>query len=118
MRWVAANANRSPYGEAYALADLRRAGGSDADIAALTGDPKKWPDSEKDALVFARKLSKEAYKGLDEEVLALREKYGDAKVVAVVQLLAYASFQDRLLPTLGLNVEESGPAPPLAVEFQ
>jgi alkylhydroperoxidase family enzyme len=118
MRWMAANANRSPYGEAYALADLRRAGGTDAEIAILQGDPKHWPDSEKNALIFARKLTKEAYKVLDEEVAALREKYGDAKVVAMVQLLAYANFQDRLLLTLGLNVEEGGPLPPMAVEFQ
>lgn len=116
MRWVAADANRSPYGQTYALADLRRAGGTDAEIAVLKGE--QWPANEKDALTFARKLTKEAYKVLDEEVLALRQKYGDAKVVAMVQLLAYASFQDRLLLTLGLNVEEGGPLPPLAIEFQ
>src|SRR5205814_1934472 len=32
MRWVAASANRSPYGMAYAKFDLKRAGASDADI--------------------------------------------------------------------------------------
>jgi alkylhydroperoxidase family enzyme len=118
MRWVAAHANQSPYGEAYALADLRRLEAGQTEIATLTGDPKQWNLEEKDALTFARKLTKEAYKVLDEEVFALREKYGDAKVVAMVQLLAYANFQDRLLLTLGLPVEEGGPLPPLAVQFQ
>jgi alkylhydroperoxidase family enzyme len=118
MRWVAANANRSPNGEAYALADFRRAGGADAEIAVLKGDPKQWPAKEKEALTFARKLTKEAYKILDDEVARLRATYGDAQVVAMVQLLAYANFQDRLLLTLRLNAEEGGPLPPLAVEFQ
>jgi len=117
MRWVAANANRSPYGEAYALADFRRAGGTEAEIAVLKGEAKQWPAEEKNALTFARKLTKEAYKVSDEEVATLREEYGDAKVVAMVQLLAYANFQDRLLLTLGLNVEKGGPLPPLAVQF-
>jgi alkylhydroperoxidase family enzyme len=118
MRWAAANANTSPYGEAYALDDLRRAGGTDTEIATLKGDPRQWPTKEKEALIFARKLTKEAYKVLDDEVAELRATYGDAKVVAMVQLLAYANFQDRLLLTLGLNVEDGGPLPPLAVEFQ
>src|SRR5205085_2738122 len=95
MRWVAAQINGSAYGQAYALADLRRAGASEEEVRLLQGDPTQWPATERDALVFARKLTKEAYKVLDEEVVALRQKYGDANVVAMVQLLAYANFQDR-----------------------
>jgi Carboxymuconolactone decarboxylase family len=38
MRWVIAHANRCRYGEAYALADLERAGADAGTIKALTGE--------------------------------------------------------------------------------
>ena len=41
VRWVAASANGSPYGTAYALADMGHAGAGEADVAALQGD---WED--------------------------------------------------------------------------
>jgi hypothetical protein len=45
------------------------------------------------------------------------ERHGPRNVVAMVLLLAYANFQDRLLLTLDLPLEEGGPLPPLAVHF-
>lgn len=117
MRWVAAHSNHSPYGEAYALADLKRAGATEAEIKTLQGDSKQWPAEERGALTFARKLTEAAYKVMDEEVVELRKQHGDAQVVAMVQLLAYANFQDRLLLALGAQVERDGPQAPLAVHF-
>src|SRR5262249_4162290 len=38
-------------------------------------------------------------------------------VVAMVLLLAYANFQDRLLLALGVPIEPGGPMPPLEVRF-
>lgn len=118
MRWVAAHANRCPQSEATALADLRRAGADDAEVKALTESERTWPDSEQAALGFAGKLTREAYKVSDEEVLALRKKYGDANVVAMVQLLAYSNFQDRLIHALGLPMDESATAAPLNPKFK
>jgi alkylhydroperoxidase family enzyme len=118
VRWVAAHANGCSYAEAYALADLRRAGAMDTEIAALMGDPRQWPAEELPELTFARKLTSEAYKVTDEEVAFLRKKQGDANLVALVQLLAHANFQDRLLLALGLKRELNGPLPPLAVRFR
>jgi alkylhydroperoxidase family enzyme len=117
-RWVAAHANGSSYGEAYALADLRRAGATAAEVALLTGDPRSWPAEERTELTFAHNLTREAYTVRDEEVAALKARQGEAKLVALVQLLAYANFQDRLLLALGLQVEKGGPYPPLAVRFR
>ena len=54
MRWVIARANRCEYTQAYALADLRRAGADDATIKALTGDPAGWPEADREPLEFAR----------------------------------------------------------------
>jgi alkylhydroperoxidase family enzyme len=117
MRWVAAHANRCAYGEAYALADLRRAGVDEAALRALTGDQKGLPPDEAAALTFARKLTHAADTVTDAEVDRLVKAYGPKQVVAMVLLVAYANFQDRLVLTLGLPVEKGGPLPPLHVRF-
>jgi alkylhydroperoxidase family enzyme len=117
LRWAAAHANRCAYGEAYALADLRRAGMDETGIKALTQDQAGLPAKERAALAFARKLTLAASTVSDAEVSQLLELYGDKRVVAMVLLLAYANFQDRLLLALDLAVEEGGPLPPLKVRF-
>jgi alkylhydroperoxidase family enzyme len=117
MRWVAAHASRCSYGEAYAVADLRRAGLTDAEVAALEGDHAELPASDKLALEFARKMTVAANTITDEEVARLQVPFGEKQVVAMVLLLAYANFQDRLLLTLDLPVEDEGPLPPLKVQF-
>ena len=97
MRWVAAHANRSPYGEAQAAADLRRAGATDDEIAALAGDVAGLPADERPPLVFARKMTLAAHSVTDAEVAKLIRRHGEKDVVAMVLLLAYANFQDRLV---------------------
>ena len=111
VRWTAAHLNRCAYGEAYAAADLRRAGASDEAIRALAGELSKLPEAERAALVFARKLTLDAATVADDELARLRQLYGDEKTVALVLLLAYANFQDRLLLALGTDVEPGGPRP-------
>ncbi len=118
MRWVAAHANRCAYGEAYAAADLRRAGVEDAALKELAGG--EWaalPEKERAALLFARKLTLAADTVTDDEVAGLIKSYGEKDVVAMVLLLAFANFQDRLLLVLGVPVEEGGPLPPAEVRF-
>jgi alkylhydroperoxidase family enzyme len=117
-RWVAADANKSPYGAAYALADLRRAGATEADVAALKGDWSALPEATRRVLAFARQLTLAAYKVTDAEVARLRDDLGEPQLVALVQLLAYANFQDRLVLALGTEVEPAGPLPPRAVAFR
>jgi alkylhydroperoxidase family enzyme len=118
VRWAAAHATGSAYGEAYALADLRRAGADDAEAAALQGDWARFPAAWRLALEFALKLTLHAYRVRDEEVAALREHHGDADTVALVQCVAYANFLDRLVLSLGLPVEDGGPLRSLAVRFR
>jgi alkylhydroperoxidase family enzyme len=120
IRWIAAHHNRSNYGAAIALADLARAGATDAEIAQFTANESgeaKSGSSDRDLFVFARKLTREAYKITDEEFAAIRKKLGDAQVVALVQLLAYSNFQDRLLHALGLNAAEHA-HDPIEVRFK
>jgi alkylhydroperoxidase family enzyme len=117
MRWVAAHANRCAYGEACAAADLRRAGVGEAAVRALATDSTALPEAERAALTFARKLTVDAASVTDAEVTRLIELYGEQRVVAMVQLLAYANFQDRLLLALGLPIETGGALPPLDIRF-
>jgi alkylhydroperoxidase family enzyme len=117
LRWAAANANRCAYGQATAAADLRRAGLDQAGMRALSGDHHELPAPEATALAFARKLTLTADRVTDEEVARLMAEFGPAKVTAMVLLLAYANFQDRLLLALDLPVEPGGPLAPLDVRF-
>jgi len=115
MRWVAARANRCGYAEAVALADLRRAGVKEDELKALTGAPSRWSAEERAALAFADKLTRNASQVTDEEVAALLKRHGEKQVVAMVLLLAYANFQDRLLLTLGMRAEPGTTLPPLDI---
>jgi hypothetical protein len=117
MRWTVAHANRCAYSKAYAATDLRRAGLAQNEIEALDVAAATRSEAEQAALVFARKLTLEADAVTDEEVARLVEWYGDKQVVAMVLLVAYANFQDRLFLSLGLNVEPGGPLAPVGVRF-
>jgi alkylhydroperoxidase family enzyme len=117
MRWVAARANRCEYSTAYAEADLRRAGLDEAGFRSLKGDHRDLPELEGAALDFARQMTLEASEVTDDEVAHLIAGYGEAKVVAMVLLLAHANFQDRLIMALGTPIEPGGPLAPLEVRF-
>ncbi len=117
MRWVIAHANHCAYSEAYALADLKRAGADDAAIRTLTGDPSNWPEADREPLVFARLHTLDAPSIPDELFVRLRKRFGDKTVAAMVLLGAYGNFQDRIVLGLTLPIEPGGPLPPLAVKF-
>jgi alkylhydroperoxidase family enzyme len=118
LRWVAAHANHCGYSEAVALADLRRAGMNEAAARALEADDfRDLPSAEREALAFARKMTLAADSVTDEEVAHLLSVHGERQVAAMVLLLAYANFQDRLLLALNLPLEGDGPIPPVAVKF-
>ena len=117
MRWVIARANRCAYSEAYALADLRRAGGDDAMVKRLTGDPTGWPEADREPLAFAQIHTMDAPSIPDELFIRLRKRFGDKTVAAMVLLGAYGNFQDRLVLGLNLPIEAGGPLPPVVVKF-
>jgi alkylhydroperoxidase family enzyme len=117
MRWVIAHANHCSYSEAYALADLRWAGGDDAAVKTLTGVPPGWPAEDREPLEFARLMTVAAPAISDEQFARLRTRFGDKQVAAMVLLAAYGNFQDRIVLGLRLPLEEGGPLPPLEVKF-
>jgi alkylhydroperoxidase family enzyme len=118
IRWVVAHANRCRYSEEFAEADLRRAGLGEAAIRALGDARRKAPPAEKAALTFADKLTRAAHTVTDEEVGRLIGWYGEGRVVAMVLLVAYGNFQDRLVLALGLPPEAGGSARPEEVCFE
>ena len=117
MRWVIAHANRCGYGEAYALADLERAGADAGTIKVLTGNPASWPEADRDPLEFARQMTIEAPAVPDELFARLRQRFGDKQVAAMVLLAAYGNFQDRIVLGLALPLESGAPLPPVDVKF-
>jgi alkylhydroperoxidase family enzyme len=117
LRWVAAHALGCGYGEAHAAADLARCGGGPDDLCRLRGDFAGLPEAERTALTFARKMAVKPHETTDDEVAQLLRHYGEKQVVAMVLLLAYANFQDRLILALDLPVEAGGPLLPREVRF-
>lgn len=117
LRWVIAQANRCFYSEAYALADLQRAGASAAELDLLQGPTGNWPPEDQEPLEFVRLLTIAAPTIPDEFFEGLRVRYGDQRVAAMVLLAAYGNFQDRVILGLNLPLEDQGPLPPLTVEF-
>jgi alkylhydroperoxidase family enzyme len=117
MRWVIAHANRCDYSEAYALADLRRAGGDVAAIRTLTGGPEAWPEADREPLEFARLLTVAAPTISDDMFARLRDRFGDKRIVSMVLLAAYGNFQDRIVLGLNLPIEPAGPIAPIEIKF-
>lgn len=117
LRWVAARVNGCRYSEAYAAADLRRAGLDETSIGQLAGNIESLSADTRTAVRFARKLSRDGSSVTDAEVAQLLGQYGERQVVAMVLLLAYASFQDRLILALGLPLVPDEPLPPVDVRF-
>lgn len=118
MRWVAAHANRCEYSKAYAQADLERDGRDIADAWVIGEQWDKLPPADQAALQFARKMTLDAATVTDAEVSQLMGHYGDKQVVAMVLLLAYANFQDRLILALGVPLETGGPLPAFPMRFK
>jgi hypothetical protein len=68
-------------------------------------------------MAFARKMMCEAHAVTDEEVRELLDSLGEERCVALVALLAHASFQDRILLVARVPMEPGGPLPPLTIRF-
>jgi hypothetical protein len=112
-----ARANRCDYGVVLAQSDLRRAETGEANQLEFDGAPAGLGALHEAVLVFARKLTLAADTVTDGEVASLVERYGEKQVVAMVLLVAYANFQDRLVLALGLGPEAEDELEPQDVAF-
>jgi hypothetical protein len=87
------------------------------ELQALATSPDGLAAIDRAAVGFARKMMREAYAVTDAEVKYLIDVLGESRVVALVALLAHASFQDRVFLALNLPAEPAEPCPPLTVQF-
>ena len=117
VRLAVARANVCAYAEAEAVADLRRAGLDDAGLAALADKLEGLADADREVLAFTQKLTLASQTITDDEVARLMKRFGDRQMVALVQHIAYANFQDRLLRALGLARHAEAPLPATEVRF-
>lgn len=113
VRFAAADANRCEYGRAMAMADFARAGGSPNELAGLVKNADQLPEADRHAVPFARQMMIDASKVADAQVKKLIEVLGEERVMALVALLAHASFQDRIF--LALNASPEMPSHPEAI---
>ena len=115
LRWLAADAIGSEYARVTAAADLRRAGVSEGQLQRLLrGEPTPV---ERGLWAFARQVTKAAYAVTDEQFAELLKQFGPEKMTAVVETLAFANFQNRVILSLGVRVGPGGPCPPVDVRF-
>ena len=82
-RWVVADANRCQQSQAVAVADLKRAGATDAEVGALKGDRSVLSAETRRVLDVARELTRAAYKVSDDQMALLKRDLGESKLVAL-----------------------------------
>ena len=115
-RWSAADANRCEYGRAMAAADFAREGGT-ADISVISSNPGRLTTVERLVVQFSRRMMTEAYSITDAEVAELLAALGEERLMALVLLLAHASYQDRIFLAFGTPPETTVP-PPVSTRFR
>jgi len=115
-RWAAADANRCEYGKTIAAADFARTGSTEP-IERVITNLDRLSELERSAVALARKMMHEAHAVTDNEVKHLLDLAGEERIVALVALIAHASFQDRVLQALDLAAEARDDPPPLTVRF-
>lgn len=117
VRWVVFDTLNCGYGRQSAAADLKRAGGTPADLKALDAGPGGWPAADKPLLTFARKLTRAGYTVTDAEVEGLVKSLGAEKTVALAHTVAYANFQTRIIEGLGIKPTDADPPPAAEVTW-
>jgi len=117
VRWAAADAIQCAYSKSVALADLKRAGFDEGIVDVLTKNPERLPTLDRLCVEFARKMMRDARSVTDAQFKQMVEVAGEERVVAVVAMLAHASFQDHLFLSLNLQAKDAGDIPPVMVKF-
>lgn len=117
VRWAAADANRCGYAKAVAAADFARVGGDPTELPKLVANPDRLPTADRLATAFARRMMLDAAGVTDSEVKQLIDLLGEERVMALVALVAHASFQDRVFLALAVEPDAGGVPPPVAAKF-
>ena len=76
-----------------------------------------FPEPKRRRSRLPRTMTLSADAVTDAEVAELKSLFGEEKLTAIVLLLAYANFQDRLLLALDLPIDPGGPQAPPEIRF-
>lgn len=117
VRWSAADANRCEYTKAMAAADFDRVAGYAADLPTVMKKVDDLPEPDRLGAAFARHMMRNAAGVTDAEVKRLIELLGEERMMALVALVAHASFQDRVIQALGVEPEPAGVPAPVLIKF-
>lgn len=88
--WITSRGNNCTYCMGHQEVKLASAGLTDDQIAALDGDWSEFPEKERAAFAFTKKLTYEPNAIGDADIAALRRHYNDAQVTEI--LLAVSGF--------------------------
>ena len=88
------------------LASSKRAGLTREDWGALKNrDFARLSDSEKAALMYAEKLTREPWQVTDGDIAALKQHFSEDQVVDLHMLIGEINFTNRFTDPLGLEFE-------------
>lgn len=116
-RWACADANQCDYAKTVAAADYARTGADASKLEGQIKDADLLPALDRAAVRFARQMMIDASALTDADMNELIRLAGEERTMALVALVAHASFQDRLLLALNIAEEAKNDPPPLTIRF-
>jgi len=98
--------NGCHYCTQHHLASSKRVGLTAVDWAALkAGDYSRYSEKERDALVYAEKLTRTPHAVNDDDFGPLKKEFSEPEIVDLHMLTGLANMTNRLTDPLGLEVE-------------
>lgn len=108
LRWVVADAMKSPYGKATAEGDLRQIGLTAEQIVAWQTQVAQQADANQKLWQFTQQLTLAGHSITDEQFAEIHSEWQTEPTVAIIHTIAFANFQNRLWLGLGLELEVGG----------
>lgn len=106
IAWVCAREDRAWYALGQAERRLKGLDQTADAIFALVDPSEEIPAGHREALAFARKLTRTPHRIADEDITRLREHFSDHETAEVVFVTCASAFSNRLGETLNLALEE------------
>ena len=109
LAWLTAASNRAGYALDVAERRLKRLGAEPPEVPDATADPAQATSPSEIAHRFAVRLTVAPQAIRDEDVAAVRRRWGDAATAQIIHVIAMGNLFDRFTAALGLPVDEPGP---------
>ena len=100
--WIVSRGNNCQYCLGHQEVKLSMAGMTEDEIAALDGDWSRFPEAERAAMRFTRKLTLEPHRITASDLDELRPYYNDAELIELVYTVSFFNSVNRWTDSLGL----------------